>query len=186
MGHERGCFSTIFTTYNVTYNKICGQVRGYQKGVTVAFWGTTESAKSINGHYVAGIPITLGNPRKHVWTYAAGASDDGNFDASIFNCPCAAIPGPADSPAFVGNHYYCESGSTGGLNYNAIFTSDALWDGNGCHHDNNNCCTNPDMPWFFRQFASSMHDYLEARICRGHPTSGQEDTLVESIELYVQ
>ena len=23
------------------------------------------------------------------------------------------------------------------------------------------------MPWFFRQFASPMHGYLEARICRG-------------------
>ena len=79
-------------------------------------------------------------------TYAAGLSDDGNLLSG--NCPCAAIPGP-DPLAFVGNHYYCESGDTG--NYQTgefYYTSDVLWDGDGCHDDKNNCCTYPDMPWF--------------------------------------
>ena len=177
-----GCHSAIFTTYNITFNKICGQVKGYQKGSTDAFQPTNYGTKSINDHYVDGLSITLGNPRKHVWTYATGLSDDGNYPN--WNCPCAATPGP-DPPAFVDDHYYCESGNTGVFGHNAYYTSDVLWDGYGCHHANNNCCTNPDMPWFFRQFSRSMHDYLEARICTDHGFS-TECTLVESIELYIQ
>ena len=177
-----GCYSAIFTTYNITFNKICGQVKGYMKGTPNGFYSTKYDTKSINDYYVDGLSITLGNPRKHVWTYAIGLSDDGNYPNE--NCPCAAISGP-DPPAFVGDNYYCESGDTGTYSLNSYYTSDILWDGYGCHHANNNCCTYPDMPWFFRQFSHSMNDYLEARICREQPFS-DEDTLVESIELYVQ
>ena len=109
-GDQAGCDSTIFNTYNVIFNKICGQVTGYQKGLTVAFYGGKFGFKTINKQYVDGVSITLGNPRKHVWTYATGFSDDGNFPE--YNCPCAAVPG-IDPPAFVGHHYYCESGDTG-------------------------------------------------------------------------
>ena len=97
---------------------------------------------------------------------------------------CAATPG-LDPSAFVGNHYYCESGNTGTYSQNKHYTSDVLWDGYGCHHADNNCCTNPDMPWFFRQFSRSMHDYLEARICNSESFS-DEHTLVKSMELYIQ
>ena len=181
-GGNAGCDSTIFSTYDITFNKICGQVKGYQKASPDAFWAK-YATKSINAQYVDGLSITLGNPRKHVWTYAAGLSDDGNYTSE--NCPCAASPG-LDPPAFVGNHYYCESGDTGIHQTGEFYyTSDVLWDGDGCHDDKNNCCTNPDMPWFFRQFTSNMYDYLEARICKDQ-SFHDEDTLVESIELYVQ
>ena len=174
-----GCHSAIFSNYNITFNKICGQIKGYQKGSTDAF---NPSTLSINDHYVDGLSITLGNPCKHVWTYATGLTDDGNYPSS--NCPCAATPGP-DPPAFVGDHYYCESGTTRTVSNNEYYTSDMLWDGYGCQHANNNCCTNPDMPWFFRQFSHSINDYLEARICNTVSFSN-ENTLVESIELYIQ
>ena len=179
---DGGCYSAIFTTYNITFNKICGKVKGYQKGNSIAFRSTDQYTKSINDYYMSGISVTLGNPRKHVWTYAAGISDDGNYPS--WNCPCAATPGP-DPPAFVGNHYYCESGNTGTYDRGDYHTSDPLWDGHGCHHAKNNCCTNPDMPWFFRQFALSMDDYLEARICHADGFF-HDESLVESIELYIQ
>ena len=178
-----GCFSAIFTTYNITFNKICGQFKGYMKGVPDAFFSTKHITKSINDHYVDGYSITLGNPRKHVWTYTAGMSDDGPSNYGDYNCPCAAPPGHPP-PAFVGDHYYCESGNTGAYE-DAYFTSDVLWDGYGCYHADNNCCTNPDMPWFFRQFSRSMSDYLEVRNCQRAPFSNG-DILVEIIELYVQ
>ena len=174
-----GCDSAIFSTYNITFNKICGQVIGYQKGNTHAYY---DIPRSIDDVYVDGVSITLGNPRKHVWTYATGASDD--YNSPQLNCPCAAIPGPGP-PAFVGSHNYCESGNTGTFDTTTYHTSDQLWDGNGCIHANNNCCTNPDMPWFFRQFASPMHDHLEARICKT-ASFDHRATLVESIELFVQ
>ena len=173
---------SLIPSYNITFNKICGQVKGYQKGSGDGFYSTKYDTKSINDHYVDGLSITLGNPRKHVWTYAVGASDEYNYLYN--NCPCAPTPGP-DPPAFVGDYYYCESGNTGTVSTSEYYTSDMLWDGYGCHHANNNCCTNPDMPWFFRQFSRSMQDYLEARICTDMGFS-DEDTLVESIELYIQ
>ena len=81
----------VFTTYNITFNKICGQLKGYMKGVPDAFYSTKYITKSINDHYVDGYSITLGNPRKHVWTYAAGMSDDGPSNYGDYNCPCVAL-----------------------------------------------------------------------------------------------
>ena len=179
--NDRGCYATKFTTYNVTFNKICGKVKGYQQGATVAF----QNGVSINYYYVDGVSITVGNPRRHVWTYASGLSED-HADYKDNNCPCAAVPGP-DPPAFIGNHYYCESGNTGTYTSGAYYTSDPLWDGAGCHQYNNNCCTNPDAPWFFRQFTTPMQEYIEASICHyTHSAYETVDILVESIELYVQ
>ena len=171
------CHSTIFTTYNISFYKICGQVRGYQRGRITAFGSGVES---IDDHYVDGVSITLGNPRKHVWTYAVGISDSGSEDAHRY-CPCAHIVGEAP-PSFVSDHYYCESGATANANENAYYTTDPLWDGLDCS-ESVNCCANPDMPWFLRQFAKAQETFIEARICRNF---SNEDTLVESMELYIQ
>lgn len=181
---DAGCFSTTYSTSNMNYNKVCGQVSGYQKGCTDAFYPAAYlKKKSINDVYVDGISITLGNPCKHVWTYATGLSDDGNYPK--YNCPCAHIPGP-DPPSFVGDHFYCESGDTGGHSCLQYYSLDALWDGKQCEGSNDNCCTNPDLPWFFRQLARSVNaSDLEVRICNSESTS-EEDTLLEHLELYVQ
>ena len=75
-GNDAGsCYSAIFYTYNIIFNKICGQVKGYMKGTPNGFYSTKYDTKSINDYYVDGLSITLGNPRKHVWTYAIGLSD---------------------------------------------------------------------------------------------------------------
>ena len=119
-----GCYSTYFLTNSTSYSKVCGKVKGYQKGSMDAFypharsqgqyrWAYTPiiASRSLDGVYVDGISITSGNPRKHVWTYAVGISDDySRFQQH--NCPCARYPGPG-SPTYVGSHYYCESGNTG-------------------------------------------------------------------------
>jgi len=172
-----GCYPTEFSVHNVGYNKICGKIEGYQKGATD---GLRES--SIDSTYVDGISITLGSPRKHVWTYAAGLSDDYKLNY-LDNCPCAKHPGRAP-PAFVGNHYYCESGNTGPYELKPYYTSDPLWDGSGCLA-NNNCCANTDQPWFFRQMFMKKQDYIEVRMCndQGYP---DESAVVEQIQLYVQ
>ena len=123
-----GCYSVTYPAHGIRYNKICGQVKGYQKGTREAFLSTRYDTKSINVHSVDGLSIRLGNPRKHVWTYAVGLSDDHNDPDT--NCPCAATPGP-DPRAFVGDHYYCESGDTGVYHLDVYYTSDILWDGYG-------------------------------------------------------
>ena len=89
---------------------LCGQAKAYQKGTADTFESKIQSIAGIN---VNGFSITLGSPRKHVWTYAVGLSDD--YDYKCCNCPYATILGP-NPPAFVGNDYYCESGDVGSYN----------------------------------------------------------------------
>ena len=179
--NSAGCYSSNFLVNKVNYSKICGKVKGYQKGSPSAFAEVSNS--SLNNEYVEGISITLGNPRKHVWTYAVGLSDDGNYGSGAHNCPCAVNQGRAP-PSFVGSHYYCESGNTGGFVNSQYHTEDPLWDGAGCSA-NNNCCTNTDQPWFFRQLVTSSQDYIEARLCTNQGFA-DEAVLVEQIQLYVQ
>ena len=98
-----GCYSVIYKVHGVLYNEIIGMVRGYQKGTTEAFQAS-HHGNGINQAYVDGVSITTGYPRKHVWTYASGLTQEGNYPD--FNCPCAVTRGPS-APSFVGDHYYC-------------------------------------------------------------------------------
>ena len=177
---DRGCHSTTFSVQQIGFNKLCGKIRGYQKGSPDAF-NVGSSSPSLDNGYVEGISITIGNPRKHVWTYAVGLHDNTNYAAS--NCPCARNPGTAP-PSFVGEYYYCESGNTGPHDINQYYTEDPLWDGAGCSV-NNNCCTNANHPWFFRQLFTNTRDDIEARLCTTN-TFTNEAILVEQIQLYVQ
>ena len=169
-----GCYSTFFSVSNVSYHKICGQVRGYQKGSTDAFSLINEAAKSIDVSYGDGLSITIGDPRKHVWSYAVGWWDNGG-------CPCAPIA--HSPPSFVHNHYYCESGNPpGGDSY---ATGDPLWDGDGCQNPDNNCCSYTGQPWFVRQFARAQQDDIEVRICTDEGF-GNEAIGIDRLQLYVQ
>ena len=179
LNDNAGCHSSHFHAHTVGYNKICGKVKGYQKGSPSAFGEVSNP--SLDNYYVEGISITLGRPRKHVWTYAVGLSDDYNYPS--FNCPCARYRGPSP-PAFVGTHYYCEAGDTGTYVNNLYYTTDPLWDGDGCLL-NNNCCTNTDQPWFFRQMTMERKDDIEVRLCTNQAFS-DEAVLVEELELYVR
>ena len=175
-----GCFPVIFSTYSANYTKVCGMARGYQRGTTDAF-GIAFTTKSINSPYVDGVSITLGNPRKHVWTYAIGISDEGTL--GTLHCPCAANPG-APAHAFVGNHYYCESGAIRPPLQFFVYSNDPLWDGNGCVHANNNCCAHPSMPWFFRNFPVPQQEDIEVRLCQDED-NGNEGVSVDQLQLYV-
>ena len=174
-----GCFSTYFSVNNASYNAVCGKIKGYQKGSPSAFDET--STYSLNNHYVEGISITLGNPRKHVWTYAVGLHDRDR--EPTHTCPCTLTPGPAP-PSFVGDHYYCESGNSGGNSNDIHYTNDPLWDGSGCS-ENNNCCANINQPWFFREMVAKVQDDIEFRLCTNEVFQN-EAVLVEQIQLYIR
>ena len=134
----------------------------------------------MDNYYVEGISITLGNPRKHVRTYAVGLADDDSQRAHT--CPSGADPGPAP-PSFVGDHCYCESGNTGDNSLHIHYTNDPLWVGSGCP-ENNNCCANLNQPWFFREMVTKVEDDIEVRLCTNQVFS-DEAVLVEQIQLYV-
>ena len=173
-----GCASAHFYVKGVNYEHISGQAKGYQKGGTDAFRASTQS---INYAYVDGISITLGSPRKHVWTYAVGLSDDYDRDGN-FNCPCASNPG-SPLPAFVGNHYYCESGDVGSPAA-LYYLSDPLWDGIGCG-TGNECCAQIGMPWFYRKLPVSVGEDFEVRICKDD-VHQDEDIAVEMLQIYIK
>ena len=178
LGYSASCVPASFNVKGVSYEHICGQAKAYQKGGTNAF---RDKRSSIDSTYVDGISISLGSPRKHVWTYAVGVSDDHNSKDS--NCPCATTPGRYP-PAFVRNDYYCESGNVGQkVDLNAYYLSDPLWEGTGCA-SGNGCCAQIGMPWFYRKLPLSVAEDFEIRICKDEPHSN-EDVAVEKIELYV-
>ena len=180
-----GCYPTTFTVNEASYQKICGKARGYQRHTIDAFGGPRDASNNKNiNDYVDGLSITLGKPRKHVWTYAAGFGESGGVKYTHY-CPCAATPGTIAYP-FIGNHYYCESGFVGPEWSTAIFyTSDPLWDGSGCFNSTTSCCANADMPWFYRQFAMAQKDDIEVRICADQGF-GDEAVAVDQIQLFVQ
>ena len=173
-----GCHSASFTINGTSFHKICGRVRGYGNGSPDGF---ATSGNSINGIYADGISITLGNPRKHVWTYVAGYADDTTGRAG--NCPCAAGPGHA-ADSFVRDHYYCEAGGTAALS-GIYYLDDPLWDGSGCVQANNNCCTDVGMPWFYRQFPAAQEDDVEVRLCTDEAVNN-EAVVVDQLQLFVQ
>ena len=106
-----GCTSVNFPTHGVPFTKVCGRALAYQRGSNDAFYNYQHRGQStLNGYYVDGLSVTHGNPRSHIWTFAAGISKDRNYPK--YNCPCALYPGPA-APPFVGEDYFCESGISG-------------------------------------------------------------------------
>ena len=157
LGYVAGCTSAHFNVKGVSYEHICGQAKAYQKGNPNAFH---DQRPSVDSAYVDGISITIGSPRKHVWTYAAGRSDGYDYSGS-YNCPCATHPGPK-SPAFVKNDYYCESGVAGDSDVNLYYLSNPLWDGNGCTIGSG-CCAQIGMPWFYRKLPVPVADDFEVK-----------------------
>ena len=158
---------------------VCGRARGYQKGETLAIYGSHRTfSRTIDEDYVDGLSITYSsNPRQHIWTFASGR---GERNSDQLNCPCSVNGGY--SPSFVGNNYYCESGSWYNRNYGTYFFNDTLWDGAGCV---DNCCDDTTQPWFYRQLNQTTQDDIEARICTYGPFS-HRSTLIDQLELYIQ
>ena len=175
-----GCNSTFFNTNGLNYSKVCGQIRGYQYYAPQAF--ESSYGVGLDENYVCGYSITHGNPKQHIWTYAGGQNQ-----VSIHNddCPCNTgfnhnnLP-----PSYVGNDYYCESGLPLGQGYrNILYASDPLWDGQQCLGLEGPCCTNPNLPWFYKPLGNVSNNDIEVRLClRGSNNNVPFDIL----ELYVK
>jgi len=165
-----GCLSAVYNTYGISYSHVCGRVIGYQYASPDGFPGEL----SIEGPYVDGVSLTHGEPgtRVHIWSLAA------------FWPPVATSNNPCQSaPTFVGNNYFCDSGSQTN-NWNSIlYASDPLWDGQG--PDELISPSGVTAPWFCRQLPQTTTDDIEVRIC-GNSDTTDEDTPVEIIELYIR
>ena len=177
IGYEKGCNPAHFCMNGYSYQHICGQAKGYQKGTPDAF---NSGVQSIDDVYVDGVSITLTPPRTHVWTYAAGYSN--SYGGTSVNCPCATPPG-RNPPLFVGNDYYCESGSAYRPNNHLYYTSDPLWDGSGCGNSIG-CCADIDKPWFHKRLPSTESKDIEVNICYNEAHE-YEDISIEKLEIFV-
>ena len=175
------CSSASFSTNGLSYHRVCGRARGYQKGDTLAFWGFHPSfSRTIDQAYVSGLSITYSsNPRQHIWTFASGRGERYNNPR---NCPCSVDGAYSPTSSFVGNNYYCESGSVYRPNCNTYYFNDTLWDGAGCV---DNCCDDTTQPWFYRQLSQTTQDNIEGRICLANGFN-YESALIDQLELYIQ
>ena len=167
----------IFPSRNIEYSQVCGKVIGYQVGHTDGAYHTTSS---INSYYTDGISLTHGSPRKHIWTFICGTTD--NFHYS--RCPCGSKY-PAIPPSFVGSDYYCESGSPNLPVVGKFYTNDPLWDGHQCGSIETACCQRTGIPWFYKKLNYSTSDYIEMRLCLNEGTS-DEDCTVGHYGIYVK
>ena len=171
------CSSVTFPTHGIPYTKVCGRARGYQFYNTPTFYSYHNGGQTtLNTSYVAGLSVTYGSPRNHIWTFVAGQSKKNGY---CCNCPCAyPYPGLA-APPFVGENFFCESGNTGSLEYR-WYLDDPLWDSQGCA-SGSTCCSRGG-PWFSTTLSQEVSDDIEVRMC----LSSQFDNIgVEQLEIFI-
>uniref|UniRef100_A0A1X7UBY3 Fibrinogen C-terminal domain-containing protein n=2 Tax=Amphimedon queenslandica TaxID=400682 RepID=A0A1X7UBY3_AMPQE len=169
------CASVQFPSNGISYSQICGRVTAYQYGTPDA----VNPINNINSYYIDGVSITRGSPRQHVWSLICGVDSQNNhFD----NCPCA---GGTATQSFIGNDYFCESGNPNTNVQLILYSSDPVWDGEGCGPNEVSCCSVPGIPWFNRTLAAPSSDYVELRQCCDQDISN-EDVKVNYYEIYVQ
>ena len=162
------CDSVMFSVTGDKYSQVCGRIIGYQYGSLHGFWPYHSYTYSINTYYIDGLSITHGqSPRKHVWTFAAGWSEIDNGGS----CPCSSPTDQATIPPYIGENYFCETGTMSSAGFNTLYPDDPLWDGEGCGPGNRCECTLHSPPWFTAQLVSSTTDDIEVRSCSYHGTS---------------
>uniref|UniRef100_A0A1X7UVS6 Fibrinogen C-terminal domain-containing protein n=1 Tax=Amphimedon queenslandica TaxID=400682 RepID=A0A1X7UVS6_AMPQE len=173
------CVSVQFPSNGISYSQICGRVTGYQFSHTDGLhtYGTIDST------YLEGVSITRGSPRQHVWSLISGIDE-----LSSSSCPCNT-GSSVSVQSFIGNHYFCESGNPNSAASYTLYTSDPLWDGQGCGSLESPCCNVPGIPWFHRDYGSTITtDYIELRVCGDYHANaaGGEDSPVSYYEIYVK
>ena len=180
------CDSATFPVSGGEYSRVCGRIKAYQWGATIAFYSYHyRYVTTIDGAYASGVSVTHGTPRKHIWTFVSGLSE-GNPTWYIV-CPCDSTR-TICIPPFVGNDYFCESGVNEAWDsygpHHILHSNDTLWDGEDCL-PSSTCCSQHNPPYFTKQLPTTTTDDIEARICLFDPLQ-YENLAVELVELYVQ
>ena len=169
-----GCSSVELSTANIQYSTVCGRITAYQVG-TVDDFQFRRPNTDINSAYVDGVSLTHGNPRQHIWTFAAAGRID-----TICSCHTES------RPASVGSDFFCDSGNPmpSSAAFGTFHSDNPLWDGVGCTADDE-CCPTDNPPYFLKTLPQSTTDDIEMRVCRNEGR-GNEDIAIETVEIYVQ
>ena len=168
------CTSVFFSMHNVTYSKVFGKIRAYQYGVTNSFKPFNRGNGTIDEPYVDGVSVTYGQPRQHIWTFAADLRKNDSF------CPCSSRQDTSVVPEYVGEDYFCD---TGEARKDTLAADSPLWDGTGCGLDYS-CCGYNNPPWFYKQLPAPTSEPIELRVCLDQSTSN-ENIALEAINIYV-
>ena len=183
------CDSVFYPVNGRTYSSVCGRVNAIQRGSSLAFNNFSSQYVGINSAYVSGVSLTHGPSyaRQHIWSFA-GAMSRQNALYSSYNCPCSNtnITWPHQIPPFVGNDYFCDTGSPYfeyWLVFGTYFIDDPLWDGEGCG-SYSTCCSFNTPPWFCKSLPQPTRDDLEIRLCSKYPSS-LADKLITLIDVYI-
>ncbi len=180
-----GCLSTTYSTYGVEYSKVCGRIIAYQSSTSDGFNPYSDDRTvSIDDVYVDGVSLTHGQlPRQHIWTFA-NAIDETQSDDEV--CPCTRpdLPYTGVVPPFIGQDYFCETGSRQAFRDDRFYSDDPLWDGQGCG-GTSTCCEFNNPPWFCKQLPQMTTDDIELRICSDQDID-DEETPIEIIEMYIR
>ena len=176
------CSLITYPTHSSQYQRVCGRITGYQKGTPDAFYNHYSRNSFITSAYVDGVSITHGSLRHHIWTFAA-ANDQ--MRADQWRCPCSRCNRNFTGrvPYFVGNDYFCDSGT---LLFPApywTYTTNPIWDGTGCARTST-CCSFNSPPWFCKKLPRPTTDDIEVRVCRDQ-SGTDEDIHVSLIEIYI-
>ena len=182
------CDSTTFSSLGIRYSQVCGRVYGYQYNSPDAYAihaGKSNIQSRIDSAYIDGVSITHGTPRKHIWSLMGGQMERATSASEKYVCPCSTNNAQPKLASFIGNDYFCESGNNGTSYKNGYWTSDPLWDGKNCRHNEANCCKAYGIPWFHKKFVYTTNDDIELRICADQALN-DEDVRVYFIEIYVK
>ena len=160
-----GCTSVNYSVRGLSYCYVTGKIIARQFSNPDAFAPFTSGYnrnKALESNYVDGVSLTYGNPRKHIWTFAAGI-------VSTSNERCGRCD--FNIPAFIGNNLSCEIND---VCTTPPYCHDPLWDGNQC----------VGSATFYRELPESTSEDVEMRVCRDQDNN-DEDILLTLVELYV-
>ena len=138
----------------------------------------SDTPTTINSNYVDGVSLTHGNPRQHIWTFAAALDRQHDNINMNSKCPCLFDVDPFAPPPFVGEDYFCDAGNEEFMDGEYGLQTDPLWNGTDCL-----CCNSDNPPWFYKQLPQSTTDDIEMRVCKDG--SGENIGITE-IEIYIQ
>ena len=174
--------AATFALAPYAYTEMRGEVRALAFGVSDAF---RDNFDDVNTTFVDGVVISVGNPRRHIFTFADGETDA--FPANVISitseCPCA---GGTGAPPFVGADFLCEEPRDsfdvdGGARF--YDETDVLFD--GLDVDDPACLGAPESAPSFRTSLPRTTDAVELRLM-SNDASSNEDTAVIHVELWVR
>ena len=71
------CDSVTFPVIGGEYSQVCGRIKAYQWGESNGFFGYTFFGyNTTDDAYFSGVAVMYGSPRQHIWTFAAGGSEN--------------------------------------------------------------------------------------------------------------